>query len=370
MRKQLPVLTPSPLPSLYAAWIDQLLAGPIPPETDATCNDCAMLPKDGDDLKSTVFFNPQTKCCTYIPTIPNYLVGRMLEDEDPGQAAGRTTIENRIRSGVGVTPLGLSQPTDFRILYRSSSDSLFGQSRTLLCPHYLDNEGGRCGVWKNRAALCATWHCKYVRGIVGQKFWTALHKLLTAVEDSLSQWCVFELDVGSDALRQLFPTGSRFKKSEAIEARALDGTSDLSDRRALWGRWAGREKEFYLKCAGLVNELNWQDVVAIDSAELRIYAHLLVDAYHQLLSEQLPDRLKVGTHQLIDMDHDSYRVSPYNPYDPISLPIELMTVLGYFDGRPTSEALDAILEFENVRLEPALIRKLTDFGVLVAAQPD
>src|ERR1044071_4316862 len=105
MPKQLPVLMSSPLPPLYAVWVDELLGGPIPPETDATCNDCAMLPKNGEEHNgSVVFFDPHTKCCTYIPTIPNYLVGRMLED--PQQAPGRTTAEKRIRAGVEVTPLG------------------------------------------------------------------------------------------------------------------------------------------------------------------------------------------------------------------------------------------------------------------------
>jgi hypothetical protein len=329
-----------------------------------------MLAKDGDEqANSAVFFNPQTKCCTYIPSVANYLVGRMLDDQDPTQTSGRLTVENRIRSGVRVTPLGLGQPADFQILYSSSQDSLFGQSRTFLCPHYLEEEGGRCGVWKNRAALCATWHCKYVRGVVGQEFWAALHKLLSAVEDSLSRWCVIELDIGSEALRYLFPLG-RPKRNDAIEPRALDGTAQLSDSRRLWGRWAGRETEFYRECARLVGQLNWQDVAAIDRAEMQICSRLLRDAYRRLLSEQIPDRLKVGGYQVVGMRQGSYCVSSYSPYDPLSLPQELITALGYFDGRPTNEALDAISKFENLSLEPSLVRRLTDFGVLVEVQPD
>jgi hypothetical protein len=329
-----------------------------------------MLPKDGDEETEKVdFFNPQTKCCTYVPIIPNYLVGRMLEEEDPEHGSGRITVENRIRSGVAVTPLGLGQPTDFRILYGSSSDTLFGQSRSMLCPHYLEAEGGRCGVWKNRAASCATWHCKYVRGIVGQRFWLTLHKLLTAVENSLSQWCVLQLDVGAEALQQLFPAGLRFKNNDTIEPRALDRVTDLSDSRNLWGRWAGREQEFYRQSSRLVSALAWNDVVAIDKAELLICSRLLIDAYRNLLSEQIPDRLKVTAHQVVSMSEDSYSISPYNPYDPLKLPKDLMKALGYFDGRLTSEALDAIADREGLELDPSLVRKLTDFGVLVAVQP-
>ncbi len=330
-----------------------------------------MLPTDGDTQgQSAVYFNPQTKCCTYIPAIANYLVGRMLEDQDPGQAAGRATVEKRIRSGNAVTPLGLGQPEDFRVVYSSSSDSLFGRSRSLICPHYLEAEGGRCGVWKNRAGLCATWHCKFVRGRVGQEFWAALHKLLSTVETSLSQWCLLELDIGPEALRQLFPLGARSRQNDAIEPRALDGVAQLSDARKLWGRWAGREMKFYRECARLVNKLEWSDVAATDRSSIEICSRLLHEAYARLLSEQIPDRLKVGTHQVVSMSQDSYCISPYNQYDPLNLPKDLMPVLGYFDGRPTNEALDAISKFEKVTLEPSLVRRLTDFGVLVAVQPE
>ena len=46
LTRELPVIPASPLPALYAAWIDQLLAGPLPQESNATCDDCAMLPED------------------------------------------------------------------------------------------------------------------------------------------------------------------------------------------------------------------------------------------------------------------------------------------------------------------------------------
>ena len=93
MKRQLPVIPVSPLPPLYAAWMDQLLAGPLPHEEDATCDDCAMLSEDGEHHSSSeVFFNPQTKCCSYIPALPNYLVGRILSDDDPDFAKGRAKI--------------------------------------------------------------------------------------------------------------------------------------------------------------------------------------------------------------------------------------------------------------------------------------
>src|SRR5687767_5199250 len=82
-----------PLPPLYEAWIDQLLGSAIPPETVATCHDCAMLPRAGEEVvPGEDRFSPRVKCCTFQPSLPNFLVGRILSDEDPAMAAGRATV--------------------------------------------------------------------------------------------------------------------------------------------------------------------------------------------------------------------------------------------------------------------------------------
>src|SRR5215469_6021872 len=207
MKEPLPVIPSSPLPPLYTAWMDQILAGPIPGETNATCEQCAMCPQPGNSTPgSPLFFNPRTKCCTYMPRLPNFLAGRLLADDDPDPDAtkGRATIETRIEKGIAVTPLGLYPDPVHSLLYQRSPDA-FGQSLTLRCPHYIE-ESGHCGVWKHRESTCATWFCKHVRGAVGMRFWHAVQHLLGAVEESLAQWCVSELDVGTQALQLLFPT--------------------------------------------------------------------------------------------------------------------------------------------------------------------
>jgi len=44
-------------------------------------------------------------------------------------------------------------------------------------------------------------------------------------------------------------------------------------------------------------------------------------------------------------------------------------VLGHFDGRPTEDALAAILSEQGLSLAPALVRRMLDFGVLAACEP-
>jgi len=64
-----------------------------------------------------------------------------------------------------------------------------------------------------------------------------------------------------------------------------------------------------------------------------------------------------------------YRVGSYSPYDPALVPEELVHALRYFDGRPTEEALAAILMERNLRVDLRLVRRLVDFGLL-KTEPD
>jgi hypothetical protein len=114
---------PSVLPPLYATWLAQVLAGPIPPETKATCQQCAMCPPNQSSPASAapaVFFHPQAKCCTYLPRLANFLVGRILADEAPEGQEGQATIVQRIQGKIAVTPLGLQQDSLYRLLAQAT----------------------------------------------------------------------------------------------------------------------------------------------------------------------------------------------------------------------------------------------------------
>src|SRR6266496_960042 len=140
--KQLPVIPTSPLPPLYAAWMDDLFAAPIPSESDATCDECAMCVGSDDERETSgTFFDPHVKCCSYVPELPNYLVGGVLSDISPASELGRASMAKRLGAGVAVTPLGIGQPPAFALIYERASASAFGQSHTLICPHFVD-EGG------------------------------------------------------------------------------------------------------------------------------------------------------------------------------------------------------------------------------------
>jgi hypothetical protein len=358
-------LTSNPLPAVYAKWLDELLGGEIPSETRATCHDCAMCESGGEYQKTgSPFFNPQRKCCTYVPRLHNFLAGMILTDADPAMARGRASVEARLDAGVAVTPLGLEQPPKMKALYNLMEPRAFGRAQSLLCPHYINERGGLCGIWKYRNSVCSTWFCKYVRGGVGRNFWEAVKLLLMTVEDDLSRWCAVELDLDEAALELLLaPSAEAGQHRLALED--LDDQVDPDRRRSVWGNWHRREREFYRACAELVAPLNWPDALAICGPETRMRARLAQKAYRLMTDGEIPERLRMGAFTVTEANADFYRL--YHPdigMDVFSLSARVMRLLPYFDGRPTAEIVAQIVEKEGLRFTDELLRRLVDFKIL------
>ncbi len=364
MRTPTPNNATAELPPLYATWMDQLLGGSIPEETKATCADCAMCSKPGDppQTSSNIYFNPKIKCCSFLPELCNFLVGRILSDDHPAVTHGQASVRERLGARVAVTPMGIGRTPVYNLLYGTSPNT-FGRSATLLCPHYV-KESGRCGIWRHREATCATWFCKHVRGATGKEFWETLHHLFSAIEKGLAQWCVLELDLQPEALQHLFPATATQVQDTGSGGNDLEGEVDPQAYRADWGNWAGREEEFYLACARLVDPLSWEDVMAICGSEVRILARLALKAYKTLMSDEIPNSLKTSPYSVVSTSPDFTRVVTYSGYDPLDLPQPLMNLLHHFDGRPTDEVLWAIAEEEGIELDESLVRKLADFRIL------
>lgn len=357
---------PSTLPPLYAAWIDELLGGSIPAETDATCHDCAMCAGPGAPPPGVVFFKPETKCCTYVPTLRNFHVGLILSDDDPPFASGRATVEARLDARVSVTPAGIGPLPVQAALYQLGGPRAFGMNRTLRCPHLLEVDGGRCGIWRYRNAICATWFCKHIRGPVGKRFWQALERLLTTVEHQLARWCISELDLDGEAVAHFVASDSR-DGTIAFDAAKLDGVVDESAYRAMWGEWCGRERQFFQKAGDLVRALSWSEVVAAAGAEARLLANLVRHRYQALTSDQIPDRLTFGRATAMPTAEGRVRVVADGVQEILDLPGELWAALPDFDGRPTPTVLRAISARHRIDVKPSLLRKLVDFELLVPA---
>lgn len=346
------MISEAALPALYAPWLRAVAGGPIPKETNATCDQCAMLP--AADSMDGLYFHPDTKCCAYPADLPNFIAGRILLESDPSMIEGRQVVERRVAARIDIKPSRVDAGS-LRILLFGVTPLAFGRAPALRC-HYLGPQG-ECSVWRHRPGVCATWYCKYVRGGTGARFWELAAKLLHDVERDLAHWCMARLNVGLAEI--VAPEGNAMP-----HVSDLGGDRDWGSYRRLWGDWAGREVEFYQACANLVEDLTWPQVLEKCGPRVGIIAGLVRDAYTHLGSAAIPGHLKMGKVSLGNFHAGKYRITTYNNFDPLLISERLAMVLRYFDGRPTEEVLQDILTERGLRLSPSLVKRLVDFGIL------
>ncbi len=95
-----------------------------------------------------------------------------------------------------------------------------------------------------------------------------------------------------------------------------------------------------------------------------ILAGLMQDAYVHLLSDAIPERLRLSEFRLAGIQGNGFRVVAYSQFDPSVISEELARTLRYFDGRPTEDALASIAQEHALALDLELVRKMVDFGLL------
>jgi hypothetical protein len=350
---------------LAGRWVHEFLGALPPVETEATCDACAMAPGPDEprDAGHGRFFDAELKCCTYLPVLANFQVGAVLEDRSHGTSEGRATVLARIARKAGATPAGLDVPAPYRLLHGESAargGAAFGRAHALRCPHL--GRDGRCGIWRHRNGRCTTWFCKHVRGRVGAAFWQTLDHLLQTAERALALHCVAEVGIGSAASMRLLD-----RERAALTPGDIDGAPEPASYREAWGPWAGREEAFYRRCARVVEPLGWSEILALGGPQLRLLAEATREAFARLRSDEIPGALRMGTSHLLHADANAATVATYSPNDPLDLPRPLFEALHTFDGRTTRDARIALERERNLTLSDALVRRLVDFDVLVAA---
>src|SRR3990172_3160342 len=241
------------LPPLYRPWMDGALGKPVLSEPRATCNNCVMCAHLERSTGTDYCFNPNTKCCAYHPSLPNFLVGAVLADPDP---AFREAKDQFIRGAMAarVTPIGINPPYFTKMFYKLKT---FGKHEQIRCPFYMHHVGGMCAIWKYRNARCSTWFCKHERGRTGLRFWNALDDMMAFAEQKLASRCVDDLQV-------------------TIPEHPSDS------REATWGNWTYREQDFFLACWDKIQSLIWDEVLQIGGRELELLTAKAKTALEQL----------------------------------------------------------------------------------------
>lgn len=348
------------LPTLHAGWLYTLTSLRNPaPEARATCADCVMcagVTRSG----SRVEFSPDVKCCSYVPHLTNFVVGRALA------GAGRATLEARIGRRAGVTPLALGlSPEDLRRTTAARAD--FGTAPTVRCPHFVEESQG-CGIWESRNAVCSTWFCQHERGEVSQRFWHAVRDLLVAVEERMARLCLERGGLPADQVRAVLAHRTAMQaavaRANAGEDPAVDG--DVEDSPALharlWGAWQGREAEWFGRCADIADAVGDSELRSLvaDTPELVENVRARLD---DLSRHDLPERLRFAPGPDSEATTDVLRLVGYSPFDPLVLPADLEPALWTLDGRTVADALSDV--GRDGRLDEDLLGRLHDFRVAV-----
>jgi Fe-S-cluster containining protein len=337
------------LPAVYRDLLPPFFAREAIHEDKATCRDCAMCDQSGagDGL---AYFRPDTKCCTFQPRLPNYLVGAVLRD---GDAEGARRIHARIAQRIGVTPQWLAPGRKYSLLLEASRLTSFGRSTALRCSFY-EPDGGLCTIWKHRDSACSTFFCKHRGGADGKAFWVALESWLRLVE------------------RRLSAHARTIVAPELEEPAVPHGTltvEDLEDRppaayAAHWGAWQGREAELYARCHEVIAALDRPAFAAIvDGTELLGE----VEARHvAATAPALAERLTLNPDLTLQPVEGGVVVSTYSRYEPMLLSDALYAVLQQFtEAERVTDVLHRLSRDHEVELPDGLLLSLQQMRVVV-----
>ncbi len=253
-----------------------------PREERVTCGDCPRIETDG--------YRPDYRCCTYLPRVPNYLLGLALEDP-----VSRPAVEaEAVRSFL--LPEGFqASPRQWATFLTDAGEDRFGKSEKTLCP-FLQRATGFCGIYKYRNAVCSTYFCYHDDRKFGERFWGHLQTYMVQVEMALDQWCLEQLGFSVEAYVERL---AGLAPQMADVCRAKDGAWTARARKIIWGDWYGREFEIYRACAALVRK-HENDLLAVcekmkirEADAFEIEAAKLVPAKHrgEIEDDFDPDRI-------------------------------------------------------------------------------
>ncbi|HYO57960.1 hypothetical protein [Archangium sp.] len=335
------------LPVLYRDLLPDFFRKEIPDETKATCASCAMCPSSASGAVESVdgvsrLFRPDTKCCTYYPKLPNYLVGALLSDARDELGEGRRRVGEKIASRMGVTPQWVRPSARYNLLYRNSRQ-FFGRAASMRCPYYELEQGG-CTIWPYREAVCSTFFCKYVAGADGRKLWMTFKTYLALAEIQLSRYAVLQL------LPEYILTGK--DKPDLAETPTVEDLDDkpLPDKEyaALWRQWAGREGGFYRACFDTIRALSPEQVEKILGLDGVIELKVLEKSHRDAVAPVLPGVLKLNPEATVKWLADgSVALGAYSEYDAVALPGLAYSLLVEFTGREPVEAVRERLRKEK-----------------------
>ena len=210
----------------------------LPPEKRATCMDCPKAKYDG--------FLPDYRCCTYIPRVPNFLLGLALKHPTPKK------ILVRLNKSGQLTPEGMHiSPQQWAEYLADNAAERFGKSDVVRCP-FLNRSNGYCEMYAYRNSVCSTFFCMHSHGPKGDRLWNALQTLVQQAEMALSQWALEQ--VGFDVKQFIKRMNQLSAKVEKVANHHQPRTWTTAARKVMWGDRFGYELETFEACAEKIRE--------------------------------------------------------------------------------------------------------------------
>lgn len=317
------------LPELYQRLFPDFFQQPIPRETLATCNDCAMCVRpDQPQIPGQEYFQPDIKCCSFHPKLPNYLVGGLLTDTNPAMDHGRAVVREKIQKRIGISPSSILPPKKYAMVHKLGGERSFGKNYTLLCPYYV-RESGLCGIWKFRDGVCSTYFCKTAAGQEGKKFWNVLRGYLMQSQDALTWYALLNLGFEVEIIWDLL-TNYASDSLDAADIDDLPPRDDLYER--IWGPWVGKEEEFYKKSYEIVSSLSQDDYDRIGGMNQKVFLAWLKKRYQEVVAPAMPALLRSNPEMKSFQGADGkYIVKTEAGF--FTIEPALHEVIGMFDGR-------------------------------------
>ena len=352
------------LPPVTHGFVDEFFDKPKLNETRANCAQCSMCNWGQPSPVQMEYFHKETKCCTFFPALPNYIVGAILSDEAPDMEEGKKRIRGVIKNRMGTLPQQLTRPRKMSYLMTNYSEA-FGRAKSLLCP-YFNSESPEyaCTIWRHREAVCMTYYCKYDAGQRGYDFWGALKDYLFFMQRVLSMAAMENVDKSVKEPQW---------KGMHISAEDMDDLPPkASDYAAWWGSWVGREEEFYIKCYEWVKGISRADFKknADESKEGKKFLDRLKSTYEKLEHKIIPANLVRNARMKEEHVGQKVVVTTYHRYDSFALDRDLYDVVGMFKAEQSlQENLDRLAKDEGIELAPELVEYLFAAGVLVEPAP-
>jgi len=348
------------LPVLYDRWAKECLGVRVPEEQRATCGSCPLVlgrPFGSEDIR----FDESTKCCTYLPELPNYLVGLALAGGGVGPETA--SMGSRLSLGSGVTPLGVGMTPLYALIYKRAvgvPPGAFGRSPSLRCPHYVQTSG-RCDIWQARNAVCATWHCRYNAGKNGATFWAGVRSLFRIVEEEMAIFVALRLGIASRVIGALMEAGEH--SPEEVLSKALVEGSTGRTNADMWGEWVGKEEEYFLAGGRIVADMPWEEVRRACGARLAVQESKM----RELVAMDARSGsvvVRLGFVRIHGTLNGLTRVSSYSQTDTVDIPSNIMGALLTLTWPQSLNGLAA----KGITLEVAT--SLLDQGILVSGEPE